>query len=99
MLFILISSLFEMLGGSAVLPLIQPLIMPQELMQSQYVQFVMEEILSVHTFFWVTMEIRVAIIIGYFIKNIVMSLTSYIKIYYANGLNRGMMGMEIALFR
>ena len=71
MLLILISALFETLGVSVVLPLIQALIMPEELMQSQYVQFAMG-ILGVHTSFQVTMAIGIAIIIVYFIKNIVM---------------------------
>lgn len=87
MLLILISALLETLGVSVVLPLIQVLVMPDKLMQNVYVQSVMN-ILGIHSALQLTVLIGVAIIVIYFIKNIIMIWTSYAKISYANSLNR-----------
>lgn len=89
MLLILISALFETLGVSVVLPLIQVLIMPDELMGNQYVRSVMK-ILGLNSSSQLMILIGGAIIFVYFIKNIVMVLASYVRICYANSLNRDM---------
>lgn len=87
MLLILISSLLETLGISVVLPLIQVLVMPDVLMETPYVQSVMN-ILGLHSTLHLTILIGTAIIIVYFIKNMIMICASYANIHYANSLNR-----------
>lgn len=89
MLLILISSLLETLGISVVLPLIQVLVMPDVLMENPYVQSVMN-ILGLHSTLHLTILIGAAIIIVYFIKNMIMICASYANIHYANSLNRDM---------
>ena len=87
MLLILISALFETLGVSVVLPLIQVLIMPDELMNNQYVLVIME-ILGLHSSLQLTILFGIAIIAVYLIKNIILVLASYTRINYANSMNR-----------
>lgn len=89
MLLILISALFETLGVSVVLPLIQVLVMPDELMKNQYVRFAMR-VLGFHSILQLIILIGIMIIAVYFIKNVVMILASYARIHYANSLNRDM---------
>lgn len=89
MLLILISALFETLGVSAVLPLIQVLIMPDTLTKNPYVQSTMN-ILGFHSSRQLIVLIGIAIIGVYFIKNIIVIWASYAKIHYANSLNRDM---------
>lgn len=86
MLLILASALFETLGVSVVLPLIQVLVMPDKLMENQYVQSVMD-ILGFQAARQLIILIGIAIIVVYFVKNIVMAGASYARIHYANSLN------------
>lgn len=89
LMLILASALLEMLGVSVVLPLVQVFMAPDHLMENQYIQYIMD-ILGIHGTLQLAILIGITIIFVYLIKNIIMSLATYVRLYYANCLNRDM---------
>ena len=79
LLLILISALFETLGVSVILPLIQVLLTPDVLMENQYVQFIMDT-LGLHNALQLTVLIGIVIVAVYLLKNIVMDLATYTRL-------------------
>ncbi len=94
---IFISALFETIGVSAILPLIQVLLMPDHLMRNSYVQIVMN-ILHLHTSLQLTILIGIGVAALYLVKNIFMVLVVYIKVNYAGSVNKDLASLVMASY-
>ena len=80
---ILVGSMFELLGVTAMLPFIQSILTPDELMKKPYVRFFC-------VFFGVTQPHSVILLVGagvalvYIIKNAYLILSNYLQVSYSN---------------
>ncbi len=84
MLFLsLVAAIFEMVGVSVILPLMQVMLRPDELWDKWYVQ-VVTGVISIHTNEQLIFLVCVGIIFIYLIKNVYFVIYSYITTYYAN---------------
>ncbi len=94
---IFINALFETIGVSAILPLIQVLLMPDHLMRNSYVQIVMN-ILHLHTSLQLTILIGIGVATIYLVKNIFMVLVVYIRVNYAGSVNKDLASLIMASY-
>lgn len=75
---VVIGSIFELLGVSCILPFIQAMLAPKELLQNRYIQVVMD-IFHISSDYGMLILIGVGIIILYFVKNIYLLFSAYIQ--------------------
>ena len=80
---ILIGSMFELIGITAMLPFIQSILKPEELMQKPYIKFLCE-LFSVTEPHGVIMLVGIGIVLIYLIKNAYMILAKYLEVSYSN---------------
>ncbi|MBR4575077.1 MAG: ABC transporter ATP-binding protein [Lachnospiraceae bacterium] len=84
---ILVGSLFELLGVSAILPFIQALLAPDELMSKPYVQYLMH-LFGINGTGSVLTMIGIGIVLIYIVKNVYLAFSSYLQIAYSNNTKR-----------
>ncbi len=84
---ILIGSLFELLGVSAMLPFIEALLEPSKLISRKYIQFFMTTFGIKGTSSMLTM-IGVGIVGIYVIKNTYLAVSSYLQVSFSNSIRR-----------
>ena len=80
---VLIGSLFELLGVSVMLPFIQALLTPEDLMERAYIR-VFADYINIQKPETMLVIIGVGIIFIYFIKNLYLSFSSYLQAAYSN---------------
>ena len=80
---ILIGSFFELLGVSAMLPFIQSILEPEELMKKKYIQFFCD-IFNIQDPAGVILMVGIGIILIYLIKNAYLTLSAYLQAVYSN---------------
>ncbi len=84
---ILIGSFFELLGVSAMLPFIQAILAPDELLSKSYIRFFVD-------LFGITDNKTVLIMVGigialiYIIKNVYLAFSSYLQVSYSSNTKR-----------
>ena len=84
---ILIGSLLELLGVSVVLPFIQAMLEPEQLIQNLYIQFLIK-VFNIETTSGVVSLVGVLIITIYLIKNIYLMISAYIQAAYSNQIQK-----------
>ena len=84
---ILVGSFFELLGVSAMLPFIQALLNPEELISKPYIAFFVR-ILDLSDVNSVVTLVGIGIVIIYLIKNAYLALSSYLQVLYSNNIKR-----------
>lgn len=84
MVMILIGSLFEMLGVSVVVPLVQVILSPDTLLQNPYLKGILLN-LNIDTARKVVLFVGGGTIIVYIIKNLYMTLLSFCRARFASG--------------
>lgn len=84
---ILIGSVFELLGVTAILPFIQAILTPDELMSKPYIRFFMH-LFGVSSTISVLVMVGVGIIIVYIVKNVYLSFSAYLQTSYSNNIKR-----------
>jgi len=84
---ILIGSLFELLGVSAMLPFIQAFLAPEELMTKPYIVFFMG-VFNVTEPGSILVMVGIGIVIIYVIKNIYLSISAYLQVAFTNNTKR-----------
>lgn len=82
-----IGAIFEMLGVSIILPLVQIIIEPQEMWNNEYVQFLAKRF-SISTNEGLILMICCFVIIVYFIKNLYLIFLSYVRMKYSCKIQR-----------
>ncbi len=87
MFVILIGSFFELLGVSAMLPFIQALLNPEDLIKKPYIAYLVR-LLKVTDMHYVIVIVGVGIVIIYLIKNAYLALSSYLQVSYSNNTKR-----------
>lgn len=80
-LWMIVASLFEMLGVSVIVPFIYALLSPEELEKDYYVSTAME-ILNVHSTMGMLIVLAVGIIIVYAVKNVLLLYSRYVQLKY-----------------
>ena len=83
----IVGGIFETLGVSIVLPLVQVMIQPEQLLRNQYVALAAET-LSLDTMSKFVTTICIATILIYVVKNLYMCLLTYVKTTYSNKIGR-----------
>ena len=94
MFVILIGSLFELLGVSAMLPFVQALLEPEKLMAKPYIRFFVEMFGITDTGHVITM-IGAGIVVIYLIKNIYLSVSSYLQVSFSCNIRRRLSGLML----
>ena len=84
---IFFGALFEMIGVSIILPFIQMLTNPEELMEKSYIRSFMN-LLHLSSVQSLTMMIGISIIVVYLIKNIYLCISSYFQIKFRTSMAR-----------
>ncbi len=87
MIVILIGSVFELLGVSAMLPFIQALLEPQVLVEKPYIAFFVN-LFGVNDAQNVVIMVGIGIVIIYLIKNLYLAISSYMQVAYSNNIKR-----------
>ena len=87
LIIILIGSLFELLGVSAMLPFIQALLTPEDLMAKPYIKFLMG-IFNVTEPQSVLIMVGIGIVVIYIVKNIYLAISAYLQTAYSNNIRR-----------
>lgn len=82
-LVLIIGSGFELLGVSAMLPFIQSILTPEELMRKRYIQIACS-FLNIQTSFGTVILVGVGIVCVYIIKNLYLTFSAYIQALYSN---------------
>lgn len=82
---LLISAGCEMLGVSVIFPFIQMLASPEQLMEKSQIKFA-ADLLDIQSSRDVTLMTGCAIILVYFIKNIILTASAYLQTRYSAGL-------------
>ncbi len=82
LIIILVGSLFELLGVSMMLPFIQAILTPEELMDRAYIRFFME-VFDVHDSTATLVLVGIGIVFIYFFKNIYLAFSSFLQIRYS----------------
>lgn len=84
---ILVGSVFELLGVSAMLPFIQALLTPEDLMAKPYIHFFMDlfSITETRSVLWM---VGAGIVLIYIVKNIYLSVSAYLQAAYSNNTKR-----------
>lgn len=80
---ILIGSFFELLGLSIMLPFIQSILQPEELMNKQYIKYFCD-LFGIHEPFGVVILVGIGIIIIYILKNAFLTFSSYLQASYSS---------------
>ncbi len=83
----IVGGIFETLGVSVVLPLVQVMIQPEQLLRNKYVSLVAEA-LSLDTISKLVTAICIVTILIYVVKNLYMCLLAYVKTTYSNKIGR-----------
>ncbi len=89
MLVILIGSFFELLGVSAMLPFIQALLEPKELISKPYIRF-FTDLFGITKESLVLLMVGIGIVIIYIVKNLYLALSSYFQVSYSNSIKRNL---------
>lgn len=84
---VLIGSLFELLGVSAMLPFIQALLTPDEMLSKPYIGF-FAGILGITSPQSILIMIGIGIVLIYLIKNIYLAFSTYLQVSYSNNTKR-----------
>ena len=84
---ILIGSFLELLGVSAMMPFVQALLSPNELVQKSYIQFFMK-LFGVYDNRSLLIMVGIGIVIIYIIKNIYLAISSYLQVTYSHNTKR-----------
>lgn len=84
---ILIGSVFELLGVSAMLPFIQAILTPEELMEKPYIRFFMKAF-NITDSQSVLIMVGIGIIVIFLIKNAFLLFSSYLQVEYSNNTQR-----------
>ncbi len=84
---ILLGSLFELLGITIILPFIQALTNPDELMEKDYIRILIN-FLGINDERYMLVVVGIGIILVYIIKNLYLSLVAYLQADYINRTNR-----------
>ncbi len=84
---ILIGSFLELLGVSAMMPFVQALLSPDELMQKSYIQFFMR-IFGANDNRSLLLMVGIGIVVIYIIKNIYLAISSYLQVTYSHNTKR-----------
>ncbi len=84
---ILIGSFFELLGVSAMLPFIQAILDPGELMSKPYIIYFMK-VFRVSSSKSVLTMVGIGIVIIYIIKNVYLAISSYLQVSFSNNTKR-----------
>lgn len=87
MFVILIGSFFELLGVSAMLPFIQALLTPEELMKKRYISF-FAQLFGISEPSSILLMVGVGIILIYIIKNSYLAVSSYLQVFFSNNIRR-----------
>lgn len=87
MIVILIGTVFELLGVSAMLPFIQALLNPEELVKQRYISAIFK-VFNITATGNIVTKVGVGIIVIYLIKNIYLSISSYLQVAYGNNIKR-----------
>lgn len=86
---ILIGSVFEMLGISILLPFLQSLISPEQMMENELLAPVVK-LLHIETFIQMMVLTGTAVILLYIIKNLVLLYSTYVQNVLSTSINREM---------
>jgi len=92
---LLIGSGFELLGVSAILPFIQVLITPEELMKEEYIVF-LTKLFGINNNSEMILMIGIGIVIIYLIKNAYLIYSSYVQTSYSNNTQKE---LAVLMFR
>lgn len=84
---IFFGSLFELLSVTAMLPFIQAIMAPEELLNKKYVIILMDTF-GIDTQQGMLVMIGILIVMIYLIKNICLSISSYLQALYSNNIQR-----------
>ena len=84
---ILIGSFLELLGVSAMMPFVQALLSPDELMQKSYIQFFMR-IFGANDNRSLLLMVGIGIVVIYIVKNIYLAISSYLQVTYSHNTKR-----------
>ena len=87
MIVILIGSVFELLGVSVMLPFIQALLDPNELMSKPYISF-FSNLLGLSDGHSLVIMVGIGIVVIYLIKNTYLAFSSYLQVSYSNNTKR-----------
>ncbi len=87
MFVILIGSFFELLGVSAMLPFIQALLEPEQLVSKPYIRF-FTDLLGIRGTHSVLLMVGIGIVIIYLVKNLYLAVSSYFQTSYSNNIKR-----------
>lgn len=87
MIVILIGTVFELLGVSAMLPFIQALLNPEELVKQRYISVIFKAF-NISETGNIVSKVGVGIIVIYLIKNLYLSISSYLQVAYGNNIKR-----------
>lgn len=87
LLFIILSAIFEMIGISAIMPFIQALTYPKQLMSQKYIRF-FSDLFGLNTETQVVVLVGIGIIWVYVIKNTFLFVSSYIRVKFSATLTR-----------
>lgn len=79
---ILIGAFLELLGVSAMMPFVQALLTPDELMGKPYIKFLMG-VFNINDSHSVLVMVGIGIVIIYIVKNLYLSLSSYLQVSYS----------------
>lgn len=86
-LFTILSAMFEMLGISAIMPFIQALTYPKQLIEKKYVLF-FANLFGVATEMQIVVMAGIGTILVYIIKNIFLLISSYIRLKFSTTLTK-----------
>ncbi|MCR5302912.1 MAG: ABC transporter ATP-binding protein/permease [Lachnospiraceae bacterium] len=82
MIIILIGSLFELLGVAVMLPFMEALLTPEDLMEKKYIRFFMD-LFHIYQPHMVLIMVGVGIVLIYLVKNLYLALSSLLQIRYS----------------
>ncbi len=86
---IIVGSMFELLGVSIILPFIEAILSPTELMERSYIN-VLVKIFKIQNNQEMILLVGGGIIVVYLIKNIYLSFSAYLQAFYSNNMQRSL---------
>ena len=95
MIIILVGSFFELLGVSAVLPFIEALVAPEELIKKPYIHFFIS-IFHINSNNDILTFVGGGIVFIYIVKNLYLSGSTYLQVSYSNNIRRQ---LSVAMLR
>lgn len=87
----LIGAIFETLGVSIVIPLIQAMLTPREIFQSKYLHGIFE-IFRIHTDKGLIVFLCVVVVLVYLLKNAYLAYLSYVRVKFSSDIQRELSG-------